>query len=389
MKDKVITCLSTALSQDREAVCALPDDTDLTEQGMDSIRFIAFIVQIEETFHIEIRDSDLTPDRFKTIALIMKTLDTYLSPAPKCLILDADNVLWRGISGEETTVVDETATAFQELLLHLYQQGVLLCLCSKNDEKWILESFSNPAMRLQPAHFVIFSANLKNKADRIAAMAEELNLSVDQFLFVDDSDYELGLVTHVLPSLHTLKIDYGLPAFIKEIKARFAHVQPTMDLNRTQLYKEQKAREKEKSNAASIGEYNATLQTNITCRPAEAADCPRLAELSARTNQCNLSAKHYTKEELQAMLAEPTHTVLSLSVQDKFGDMGIVGMAIVRERTIETFMLSCRAFDRGLEAYLINEVKKLPTPPQYGIYCDNGKNTRYATFYEEHGIKTK
>lgn len=389
MKDKVITCLSTALSQDREVVCALSDDTDLTEQGMDSIRFIAFIVQIEETFHIEIRDSDLTPDRFKTIAQTMETLDTYLSTAPKCLVLDADNVLWRGISGEETTVVDETATAFQELLLRLYQQGVLLCLCSKNDKKWILESFSNPAMRLQPAHFVIFSANRKSKAYRISAMAEELNLSVDQFLFADDSDYELGLATHMLPPLHTIKIDYDLPAFIKEIEARFAHVQPTIDLNRTQLYKEQKKREKEKNKAASIDEYNATLQTKITCHLATPTECARLAELSARTNQCNLSAKRYTKEELQAMLAEPTYTVLSLSVQDKFGDMGIIGMAIAHQDTVEAFMLSCRAFDRGLETYLISELKKLPTPPQYGIYCDNGKNARYATFYEEHGIKTK
>ena len=116
---------------------SIPPEQELSEIGLDSLRFIELVVALEDEFQIEIRDSDLLVQKFSTLCNLYSMLSSYLAPVKKCLILDCDNVLWKGIAGEEAIAIDEEALTFQKELIRLYEKGVLLCICSKNEQMCI------------------------------------------------------------------------------------------------------------------------------------------------------------------------------------------------------------------------------------------------------------
>ena len=392
MKNQIIlNCLSEVLDISPSEIQTVAKDFPLLELGMTSLRFISFIVKVEEALDIEVLDSDLIFEQFATVDQLYKTLSKYFpndeSSLKKVLVLDADNVLWKGVVGEEPILIDEAVLEFHSLLLDLYKRGVLLCLCSKNRAEWIEQAFANPRMLLKKEHFAAFVANRMDKASNLRAIANELNLSPDSFVFADDSDYELGYIQLNFPEVECVKIDYAdQAAFEDRLSSLFSHIQATSELNRTQLYREQKEREKEKHRFTSVKEYNASLETVVICEKASISECARLAELSLRTHQFNLSCRNYTQAELERLLTEPDYTILSLSVKDKYGDMGIVGMAVLHGTTIEAFMLSCRVFDRDLEYVLLNKIKEHTDLPLCGIYRQTDKNEQFAGFYPSNGV---
>ena len=390
-KDCIYKALAETLQKDIEEIRSLDPDAPLDELGLSSLAMISCVVELEESLGIEVLDSDLLYDNFASINIIFKTLSKYFDPAPtslkKCLILDADNVLWHGISGEEDIVIDSAVIRFQSLLLELYHRGVLLCLCSKNNEELIEASFSHPKMLLKRDHFAVFIANRNDKASNIIAISDELGLSTESFVFADDSDYELGFVSLNLPNVTVVKVNYADRAFETQIVELFKDVHQTSNLNRTQLYREQKEREKEKRHFTTAAEYNCSLETKFKCGEASPEECARLSELSMRTNQFNLSSARYTEADVRNMIESDKYCVLSLSVCDKYGDMGIVGMAVLHNNIIEAFMLSCRVFDRDFETVLLNAARAISEDALYGVYRDNGKNARFADFYEKNGVK--
>lgn len=386
-KEKIISLLAAELEISAEELRAC--EGELTDVGLTSLKFISFIVKLEEALGIEVLDSDLLFENFLTLDKLFETLKKYVSPKvlKKCLVLDADGVLWKGISGEEEIVIDEQVLKFQEVLVDLYRRGVLLCICSKNEDFLIERSLADPRMRVKKEHFVCIRANRTDKVTNICAMAEELNLGLESMVFVDDSDYEIGFVRVNLPEISCVKMDYADPV-CDAVVAFFADVHATSELNRTQLYAEQKAREKEKLHFTSVEEYNTSLETHAEVLSASADDVARLSELSERTNQFNLSARRYTVGELSAMLREGACEMLALRVSDKYGDMGIVGMAVIRDGVLEAFMLSCRAFDRGFETVLLNAAKACTGEVPRGVYVATDKNRRYANFYKDNGVLT-
>lgn len=388
-KEKIIALLAEELEITAEELKACEEP--LTEVGLTSLKFISFLVKVEEALGIEVLDSDLLFENFLTLDKLFETLKKYVAPKAalkKCLVLDADGVLWKGISGEEEIVIDGQVLRFQEMLVDLYRCGVLLCVCSKNEDFLIERSLADPRMLLQKEHFVCIRANRTDKVSNICAMAEALNLSTDSMVFVDDSDYEIGFVRVNLPEISCVKMDYATPSVCDTVAAFFADVRATSELNRTQLYAEQKAREKEKLQFTSVEEYNASLMTKAEVSHADKESLARLAELSERTNQFNLSARRYTEGELSAMLSERACEILTLSASDKFGDMGTVGMAVIRDGVLEAFMLSCRAFDRGFEWLLLNAAKVCMGEAPRGVYVVTDKNRRYANFYKDNGVLT-
>ena len=361
----------------------------LTDIGLTSLKFISFIVKLEQEFDIEILDSDLLLDKFTTLENLFDTLKKYFAPSSsmkKCLILDADGVLWKGVSGEDDILIDSDVLKFQTLLEDLYQKGVMLCVCSKNEEFLINDSFNDPDMLLTKEHLVYTVANRQDKVTNIKSIVKALNISFDAVVFVDDSDYELGFVSANLPEIECIKFDYSDMSVIKTISEFFSKIAPTTSLNRTQLYIEQKEREKDKLKYTSIDEYNKSLLTEVTIERADEKCIERLSELSIRTHQFNLSAKSYTAEDLHNMLTNDTYSIFTLRVRDKYGDMGIIGMAILKEDLIEAFMISCRAFDRGLETLLLEKLKSTTLKTLQGVYTPTNKNKRFAEFYAENGV---
>ncbi len=160
--------------------------------------------------------------------------------------------------------MDERNVRFQNMLIELYDKGVLLCLCSRNLQKNIDCAFANLKMPLKKEHIIISKINLSNKVENIKAISNELNLSTDSFVFVDDSDYELGLINNLLPKVETVKVNYDDMTCLEQIKSLFGE-QPAQDINRTQIYIQQKEREKTKLHVSTVAEYNNSLETKWVC----------------------------------------------------------------------------------------------------------------------------
>lgn len=393
-KDRIIELLAEILQKNVAEIRNINEETDLAEIGLDSMNFIALVVNMEEEFNILVNDSDLRMENFKTVGVIFKTMGKYFNtPAPlkKVFIIDCDNVLWSGISGEEIISLGDINIRFQKELIKLYEQGVLLCLCSKNEPQNIEDAFNMPGMILKWEHITCAKINLNDKAQNIQDIAVKLNLLIDSFVFADDSDYELGLVNALLPDIDTVKVDYSDLRFIETVKSFFGYA-PDQDINRTQLYKEQKEREKEKLNFKTVDEYNKSLETKYICASVSEEQIERIAELSQRTNQFNLSCRRYNADEIKQIIDSDNYSVITLSITDRYGDMGIVGAAVLRNMetiaVIDSFMISCRVFGRNFEYIMLDKIKELSCGKDlYGIYVHNEKNQRYGEFYKENGIK--
>lgn len=390
-KEKILEVLENIIEINKEQLLKTSVDTKLTDLGLTSIQFIQFIVAIEEEFEIEILDSDLIMTNFETIEMLFSTLEKYFtskSALKKVLICDCDNVLWHGISGEEEIYIDAAALKFQETLIELYNRGILICLCSKNEPENVESVFNYLEMPLKKNHILISKINLTDKATNIKEIALELNLSADSFVFVDDSKYELDLVSSIIPDITTVLADYSNCDFIEKIKGFFDG--SSTDINRTRQYRDQKEREKEKQRYASAEEFNASLKTEIKCETASPAQAARISELSQRTNQFNLSDVRYTEEEINYFIRDEGYCVYALSASDKYGDMGLVGAAVVRKTenpVIIGFFLSCRVFGRGFEEHFLNKIKSNFAVSMYGIYKRTDKNKRFEDFYPKNGVE--
>ena len=391
-REKILELLAEATGHTLTEVLVVEKDTPTKELGLDSLKFIQMVVQFEGRFGVEVYDSDLVMSNFETVGALIQTFQKYLPDVAqkKVLICDCDNVLWNGIAGEENIFVDERNVLFQNMLIEFYNKGILLCLCSRNLQKNIDWAFANLKMPLEKEHILISKINLDNKAENIQAISNELNLSVDSFVFVDDSDYELGLINNLLPEVETVKVNYDDMTCLEQIKSLFGE-QPVQDINRTQLYIQQKEREKTKLHVSTVAEYNNSLETKWVCAVDDITHAERIAELSQRTNQFNLSGTRYSKEQITEFIEDKSKHMISLSVRDKYGDMGIIGAAVVsvfeNSAVIDSFFLSCRAFDRGFESVLMEEIKKYCKDKSLsGVYTPTGKNARYADFYNKNGV---
>ena len=391
-RQRILELLAESIEKDPVELASLAEGTDLTELGLGSLVFVQFVVALEEAFEIEVLDSDLLIDNFKTPETMFKTLEKYFmseNVPKKVLICDCDNVLWKGIAGEETLSLPAHVLELHTYLLELYRAGILLCLCSRNEPDNIVQAFVDLSTQLKPEHFLVKKIGWNNKADSIREMSEELNLSSDSFVFLDDSDYELGAIRTLLPEVTCIKVDTD--TFPMELRDFFPSASGVVSFDRNVAYREQKEREKEKLHYATIEDYNRSLNTQFDCCIAQQEDIARIAELSQRTNQCNLSATHYTEEEVSALLHQDNHTILCLQASDRFGDMGIVGAAVVEIRddsaVIESFWLSCRVFDRGFEEAMLEYIQTmLHAKTLYGVYRKVDKNKRFADFYERNGV---
>lgn len=389
-KNKILKMLGDIAEADFDELLQLPYDTKIADIGIDSIRFIQFIVSLEEEFGIEVLDSDLLISNFQTIGMLFDTLAKYFkkeTPIKKVLVCDCDNVLWHGIAGEEDIFLDESVQKFHRTILELYERGILICLCSKSDADCIENAFNSLDSKLKPEYFVISKINFDDKVTNLKRIADDLGLYLDSFVFVDDSDYELGLVRSVLPEVTVFKADYTDMAFVSDLKEMFEY-SPVSDFDRTKQYRDQKEREKEKQHYHTVEEYNASLETIIVCDVATEEQARRISELSKRTNRFNLSGVRYNEDDVKRFISDREHTVYYINASDKYGDMGLVGAAVVdtMNTVILGFFLSCRVFGRGFENTLIEKIKNDFDGLIYGIYNKNDKNRQFERFYAENGV---
>ena len=386
IKCAIVQVLRDIITEDNTT--QISDDVELVDIGLDSIRFIQFIVELENKFEIEVFDSDLLYSNFSTLNKIYETLDKYFvssteSKLIKCVITDCDGVLWEGIAGEgdsDRSNLTQCNVDTQRTLKSLRDYGIYLCICSKNSQENIKKMLDSETP-LDLSDFAILEWETTDKSSSVKHILRMLHLSPENVVFVDDSLYECGLISAIYPEMTVVFVGDCQLSLSTELSRLFKNL-PNKPIDRTELYRQQKEREKIRLYAKSIEEYNQQLQTQVVCSLATREDASRIAELSQRTNRFNASNIRYSEKEIKDLIDDNIYNVYALTAMDIYGDMGLVAAAIVCNDVIQNFMVSCRVFGRGFENVLIEKIKSNQMQPLKGLYQRTSQNSNCRMFYQ-------
>lgn len=301
-----------------------------------------------------------TPAYFAALGtMLARRIHAFRTAPFKVVALDCDETLWAGICGEDGpqgVVVDPPRRALHEFMLARQREGMLLCLASKNNEEDVFETFrAHPEMPLQPEHFVAHRINWESKAGNLAALADDLDLGLDSFIFVDDNPKECTEVQAGCPEALALALPAdaaGIPGFLDHVWA-FDRIRVTReDRGRTALYAQQAERHRLERQASSLEDFLASLKLEVRVVPAKPADLPRVAQLTQRTNQMNATTVRRSEPEIDTLLHTGAECLVA-HVSDRFGSYGLTGAIIFTSTAeaiaVDTFLLSCRALGRGVE----------------------------------------
>jgi FkbH-like protein len=312
-----------------------------------------------------------TPVYFAALGTeLIRKIVALLNKPYKVLVLDCDNTLWQGVLGEDGPEGVRVSSGYfylQSFVVKQYEAGVLICLCSKNDENDVLEFFDkNPTIPLKKSHLTAWQINWRPKSENIRQLAIELGLGLDSFIFIDDNPVECEEVRANCPEVLTLQLpgqSESIPAFLQNVWA-LDHVRVTeMDKQRSLLYQQNIGRERERKNTQSFSDFIASLQLDITLSPLSDKDIPRVAELTQRTNQFNTTTVRKNDALINAFCESKANQCLVVFVKDRFGTYGLVGAVFYKllkdTLEIENFLLSCRVLGKGVEHKIISELGKI------------------------------
>ena len=321
----------------------------------------------------------------------------------KCLVLDLDNTLWGGVLGEEGIegiqiggdYPGKAFLYFQEALLQLSRSGVILAVCSKNNECDVIEVWEkNPYMILRKDAFVAYRINWNDKATNIKELAVELNIGLESFVFVDDNPTERELVKQMLPMVSVPDFPeqpYELPVFFKHLVVDYFKVYSITneDRQKTELYKANAARVQLQNSFADFDKYVESLDIQISIEQADEFNIQRIAQMTQKTNQFNLTTKRYTDADVRNFI-EKGWKIWCISVADKFGDNGITGTVMIAGDEIDTFLMSCRILGKGIEVAFAKKVCAMLAESGSDLlkakYIPTAKNAQVKDFYEKCGF---
>lgn len=328
----------------------------------------------------------------------------------KCIVLDLDNTLWGGILGEDgiegielgETYPGSAFLDFQRFLFELSKNGIILTVCSKNNEQDVLEAWDkNPNMILKKEHFVTYRINWNNKADNISEIAEELNIGLDSLVFVDDNPTERELVKQMLPMVEVPefpKHPYLYPGFAQELVDNYFRIYTltSEDLSKTQQYKDNAERAHFKQGFTNYEDYLGSLDMELTIENLSDFNITRFAQMTQKTNQFNLTTKRYTETDLSSMAADGS-LLYGLRVKDKFGDNGLTGLIIINKHgknaIIDSLLLSCRILGKNIETefvrYILSKLKDIGVNHISATYIKTLKNAQVADFYDKLGFEVE
>jgi FkbH-like protein len=341
--------------------------------------------------------------------LLAQVLASTQGGARKVLALDCDNTLWGGIVGEDGVSgikLDPHAypgnafVTFQRQLVALQEQGVLLVLCSKNNERDVLEVLDDhPACVLRREHLAGWRINWEDKASNLKELADELSLGLESFVFLDDSSLESDFVRQTLPVVDVLTVPaepYALPGVLARYNGFFSVVRAPEDLLRTQHHAAERERHHSSSLFAGHEEFLASLDLVAEVGPAVPHELDRVAQLTQKTNQFNLTTKRYSAAEIRSLAASERSDVIVLNARDRYGEYGLTGVAVLTvdggSCRIDTFLLSCRVLGRHFEDVLLDAAidrarERWPSCQIVAEFIETPKNTQVAQFFPRRGFE--
>jgi len=339
--------------------------------------------------------------------LVMRLVAARYGRSAKCMVLDLDNTLWGGVIGDDGlegirlgqgSAEGEAFAAFQSYAKALSGCGIILAVCSKNDEANALAPFErHPDMVLRRADIACFVANWDDKATNIRLIAKTLNIGLDSLVFVDDNPFERNLLRRELPMVITPEIpeDPGLVAQWLADAGFFETIAITAeDKQRTAQYQANATRASLAASVTDMDSYLASLQMRLVCRPFDEVGLPRIAQLINKSNQFNLTTRRYGEDNLHAVIADPNAVGLQLRLIDKFGDNGMIAVLILKRSgesaVIDTWLMSCRVLKRRVEeaslALLVQEARKFGSRRILGQYRPTEKKVMVAGHYTALGF---
>ncbi len=323
----------------------------------------------------------------------------------KALVLDLDNTLWGGIVGDDgaenieigqETSMGQVYAEFQAYIKEHKDIGVMLNVNSKNEEENALAGLNHPAGILKPEDFILIKANWEPKSKNMADIAAELNILPESLVFVDDNPAEREIVRMQFPGAAVPEI--GRPEQYIHILDRSGFFEVTSlsedDKKRSDMYKANLMREKQQAGFADYGEYLKSLKMKGIVRSFEPVYMARIAQLTNKSNQFNLTTRRYTQSEIEQTAASPDHITLYGKLEDRFGDNGVVSVVIgeKKEKTlhIDLWIMSCRVLKRDMEYAmmdrLVEECGKAGIAAITGYYYPTAKNRMVENFYGLQGF---
>ncbi|MGA9868230.1 MAG: HAD-IIIC family phosphatase [Acetobacteraceae bacterium] len=339
--------------------------------------------------------------------LLARLLAAKQGRSAKCLVLDLDNTVWGGVIGDDGmdgivigqgSPLGEAYVAFQDYCRELSRRGVILAVCSKNDEANALEPFErHPEMVLKRADIACFVANWSDKAANIRQIAHELNIGLDSLVFVDDNPFERNLVRRELPMVAVPEVGDDPTSYAGTIAdaGYFEALSVTEeDRERTTQYQGNRARDALKSTATDLDSYLRGLEMRLMWRRFDRMGLQRIVQLINKSNQFNLTTRRYTDEDVLAVMDDPAALGLQLRLTDRFGDNGIIAIVIGRLREhdveIDTWLMSCRVLGRQVEPTTLNliaeQARHLGARRLVGEYIPTKKNAMVKDHYARLGF---
>ena len=337
---------------------------------------------------------------------VCRVLGAARGKSRKCLVLDLDNTLWGGVIGDDGlggirlgqgSSTGEAFLEIQRYALALRQRGLVLAVCSKNDESNARLPFREPPeMLLKEEHIAVFVANWQDKANNIREIAATLNIGIDSLVFLDDNPVERGLVREVLPEVAVPEVTDD-PADYPGILARAGYFEAvglsSEDLKRADYYQANAERVSLKK-IGNLEEYLASLDMVATLSPFDAVGRVRIAQLINKSNQFNLTTQRYSESEVARFESDPDKFCLQVRLVDRFGDNGMISVIIFdrgdAEWRCDTWLMSCRVLGRRVEelvlAHIAEAARSAGASRLVGVYLPTKKNSLVAEHFAKLGF---
>ena len=339
--------------------------------------------------------------------VVARTIAALRGRARKCLVLDLDNTLWGGVIGDDGvggiklgqgSAAGEAFLAIQETALELRRRGVVLAVCSKNEEAAALLPFrEHPEMILKEDHIAVFQANWTDKAANLRAIAETLNIGIDALVFLDDNPAERAQVRRALPLVAVPELPDEPALYPRMLMAAgyFEAVAFTQDdRERAGMYQANAARSAAVQASGDLESYLASLGMTCTIRPVDATTRARTAQLINKSNQFNLTTRRYTEGQVEAAEQNPARWISQIRLVDRFGDNGVICILIadchVDHWDIDTWLMSCRVLGRRVQdaalAHLAAAARARGARRLIGRYIPSPKNAMVRDHYAKLGF---
>ena len=326
--------------------------------------------------------------------------------AKKCVVLDLDNTLWGGVIGDDGLSgiqigelgLGHAFSDFQAWLKELKNRGMLLAVCSKNNEPAAKEPFEkHPEMVLRLEDFSMFVANWEDKAGNIRNIQKTLNIGMDSLVFLDDNPFERNLVRSMIPEITVPELPEDPAMYLQYLRCLGLFetaAYSAEDAGRTQQYRQQAERAVFESSFQSYDDYLEGLDMKAVAAPFDAFHYPRIAQLTQRSNQFNLRTVRYTEAEIEAISRDAGKITLYFTLKDKFGDHGLISVVILDKQEdslfVSEWLMSCRVLKRGMEEFIVNKILQTAKAQGFrtvtGEYIPTPKNAMVKDLYEKMGF---